>query len=192
MNGADIAVLLGLAYFAARGYRGGLLREAMSVAAGAAGLWAALRWTEDIVPRVAHLIPGPAGVATSLVFLAIFSLAFIVGRKLELLVRRTWVAAGSSSTNRLAGLSFGMFEGAVVIGFAVLGLQQFAPPGASYEEGDTSLTGRVAAMHRKVEESHLARGMAGLTGGMFSALMGTAEERARMLASGGEEAADGP
>ena len=192
MNVADVVVLLGLAYFAARGYRGGLLREALSVAAGVAGLWAALRWTDNLAPRIAHAVPGPTGVATSLAFLGIFSVAFVLGRKLELLVRRTWVTAGSSSTNRLAGLSFGMFEGAVVIGFAVLGLQHFAPSTGSYDEGDTSLTGRVAAMHRKVEESHLARGMAGLTGGMFSALMGTAEERARMLASGGEEAADGP
>jgi len=192
MNGADVAVLLGLAFFAARGYRGGLLREAMSVAAGVAGLWSALRWTEDLVPHVAHAIPGPPGMATSLVFLAIFSLAFVAGRKLELLVRRTWVAAGISPTNRLAGLSFGMFEGAVVIGFAVIGFNHFGPASATYEEGDTSLTGRVAAMHRQVEESHLARGMADLTGGMVSALMGTAEERERMLASGGEEAANGP
>ena len=189
MNGADIAVLLGLSYFAVRGYRGGLLHEFLSVAAAVIGLWAALRWTDDIVPHIAHAVPGPAGVATSLVFLAIFSLAFIVGRKLELVVRRTWVTVGSSPTNRLAGLSFGMLEGAVVIGFAVMGLQQFAP---AVDERDESLTGRVAAMHRKVEESHLARGMAGLTGGMFSALMGSAEERSRMLASGGEEPANGP
>jgi len=191
MNGADVLVLLCLGFFAARGYRGGLLREAMSVAAGVAGLWSALRWTDDLALRIAPAVPGPAGVTTSLAFLAIFSAAFVVGRKLELMVRRTWVAAGSSPTNRLAGLSFGMFEGAVVIGFAVIGLQHFAPPGSSYDEGDTSLTGRVAAMHRRVEESHLARGMADLTGGMFSALMGTAEERSRMLASGGEEAAEG-
>jgi hypothetical protein len=155
-------------------------------------LWAALRWTDDLAPHVAKAVPGPWGLATSLAFLGIFSIAFVLGRRLELLVRRTWVTAGSSPANRLAGLSFGMFEGAVVIGFAVIGLQQFAPSTDSYDEGDRSLTGRVAAMHRRVEDSHLARGMADLTGGMFSALMGTGEERSRMLASGGEEAADGP
>jgi uncharacterized membrane protein required for colicin V production len=192
MNGADLVVLLGLSFFAVRGYRGGLVHEALTVAAAVAGLAVALRWTDPVVARVAEAIPGPPGLATSLAFLFLFSVAFVLGRKIELMVRRTWVEAGRSSSNRLAGLSFGLIEGAVVVGLAVMGLQRFAPAGTAYDPEDRSMEGRVAAMHRQVEESHLARGMADLTGGMFSALMGSAEERAGMLASGGGDGtADG-
>jgi uncharacterized membrane protein required for colicin V production len=192
MNGADLAVVFILAFFAIRGYRTGLVHEAMTVAAAGAGLLLALNWTDHVSVRVADVVPGPPEVATSLVFLFLFSLAFIAGRKLEIMVRRTWIEAGQSSTNRLAGLSFGMLEGAIVIGFAVMGLQRFAPVDAAYDPENPSMEGRVAAVHRQVEESHLARGMAGLTGGMFSALMDTAEERRRMMASGGGgDTADG-
>jgi uncharacterized membrane protein required for colicin V production len=191
MNGADLAVLLVLGFFAVRGYRTGLVHEAMIVAAAGAGLLVAVRWTGRVMERVADVIPGSPEVVTSLVFLSLFSLVFIAGRKIELMVRRTWIEAGRSSTNRLAGLSFGMIEGAIVIGFAVMGLQRFAPPGTAYDPNDITMEGQFSAMHRQVEASHLARGMAGLTGGMFSALMDTAEGRVRMLASGGDEAADG-
>lgn len=192
MNGADLAVLAILTFFAVRGYRTGLVHEAMTVAAAGAGLLLALRWTEQVSVRVADVVPGPPEVATSLVFLFLFSLAFVAGRKIEIMVRRTWIEAGRSSTNRLAGLSFGMLEGAIVTGFLVMGLQRFGPGAAAYDPEDASMEGRVAAVHRQVEESHLARGMADLTGGMFSALMDTAEGRMRVLASGGgEDTADG-
>ena len=192
MNGADVAVLLGLALYSIRGYRAGFVNEFLSFAASLAGLAAAFRYTGSVVPRVADAVPGEASVDTSLVFLGIFGVALFAGRKVAVFIKRMWVSVGSSPTNRMAGMSFGFCKGMVMIGLLLIGLRQFGPQLAADAVDETSFGGRVGTLHRKVEESQLAGHVADLTGGMFSALMSSAEGSMRMLASGGDDAAGGP
>lgn len=192
MNGADVAVLMGLGLFAVRGYRAGFVNEFLSLAAALAGLAAAFRWTGKVVPRVADVVPGSSNMDTSLVFLGIFAIALYFGRKVAVFIKRMWVSVGSSPTNRMAGMSFGFFKGMVLIGLTLIALREFGPQIAADAVDERSLTGRVGTMHRQVEESRLAIHVADLTGGMFSALMSSAEGSMRMLASGGDDAAAGP
>lgn len=192
MNGADVAVLLGLALYSVRGYRAGFVNEFLSFAASLVGLAAAFRYTGAMVPRVADAVPGEGNVETSLVFLTIFGIAVFLGRKVAVFIRRMWVSVGSSPTNRMAGMSFGFIKGMVMIGLMLIAVRQFGPQLAANAVDENSLGGRIGTLHRKVEESRLAVHVADLTGGMFSALMSSAEGSMRMLASGGDDAAAGP
>lgn len=192
MNGADVAVLLGLGLFSVRGYRTGFVNEFLSLVAALAGLAAAFRWTGAVVPRVADAVPGPSSIDTSLVFLAIFAVVLFFGRKVAVFIKRMWVSVGSSPTNRMAGMSFGFLKGMVLIGLTLIALREFGPQIAGDAVDERSLSGRVGTLHRQVEESRLAVHVADLTGGMFSALMSSAEGSMRMLASGGDDAAAGP
>ena len=192
MNGADVAVLFGLGLFSVRGYRRGFVNEFLSLAAALAGLAAAFRWTGAVVPRVADAVPGPSSIDTSLVFLVIFAVVLFLGRKVAVFIKRMWVSVGSSPTNRMAGMSFGFLKGMVLIGLTLIALREFGPQIAGDAVDERSLTGRVGTLHRQVEESRVAIHVADLTGGMFSALMSSAEGSMRMLASGGDDAAAGP
>lgn len=192
MNGADVAVVLGLVLFSVRGYRSGFVTEFLSFAAALVALAAAFRWTGAMLPRVADGVPGSGAFETSLVFLAIFGIALFLGKNVAVFVKRMWVSVGSSPTNRMAGMSFGFVKGMVLIGLTLIALRQFGPQIAADAIDERSLSGRVGTMHRKVEESRLAIHVADLTGGMFSALMTSAEGSMRMLASGGDDAAAGP
>jgi uncharacterized membrane protein required for colicin V production len=192
MNGADVAVVLGLVLFSVRGYRSGFVTEFLSFAAALVALAAAFRWTGAMLPRVADGVPGSGAFEMSLVFLGIFGIALFLGNKFGVFIKRMWVSVGSSPTNRMAGMSFGFVKGMVLIGLTLIVLRQFGPQIAADAIDERSLGGRVGTMHRKVEESRLAIHVADLTGGMFSALMTSAEGSMRMLASGGDDAAAGP
>ena len=154
MNGADVAVLVGLGLFAVRGYRAGFVNEFLSLAAALAGLAAAFRWTGKVVPRVADVVPGSSNMDTSLVFLGIFAIALYLGRKVAVFIKRMWVSVGSSPTNRMAGMSFGFFKGMVLIGLTLIALRRV-------RAADSGRRRRRAVAHRPGRHSAQAsRGIA--------------------------------
>ena len=183
MNTVDIVVVVGLSLFALRGYTNGLVHELMSLAALLAGLAAAFRWTPKLVPRLAESVPGPAFVDTGVAFLILFALVLMTGRYVATMIRRVWLQAGRSPANKLAGMSFGIFKGAIVLGCTILALRSFAPDAHASDEIPTGVAGQVVDFNMKVESSYLGARLADLTSGVFSALMDTAETQVRTLAT---------
>ena len=190
MNSIDIAVVLGLSFFAYKGYKNGLVHELLTLAALGAGLLAGHRWTPKLVPRIAEAIPGPAFLDTGVAFLILFTLVLMTGRYIATIVRRVWVQANSSPANRMAGMSFGIFKGALVLGCTILALRSFAPEAQAAEDAQGGMAGRVAQINGKVDQSYIAARLADLTGGFFSALMESVGERVRELTT--DESPEGP
>jgi membrane protein required for colicin V production len=188
MNAVDILVVACLSLFAVRGYNNGLLHELLSMAALFAAFAAAFRWTTAVAPRLADSIPGPAFIDTGLSFLFVFGVVLWTGRYIATVIRRMWIQARRWPANRLAGMSFGVVKGAVMVGAGVLMLRTVAPPadpGADVPGGEN---GPVTKISAQVDRSYLGPRIADLTGGVFSVLMTTADGQVRALASGGQSA----
>jgi membrane protein required for colicin V production len=193
MTTVDIVVVVGLFFFAFKGYTNGLVHELLSLAAMGAGLVAAFRWTPRLVPRLAEAVPGPAFVDTGVAFLILFALVLATGRYAATMIQRVWVQAGSSPANRIAGMSFGIFKGAIVLGCTVLAMRAFVTDAyAAREELPGGVAGRVIEINSKVGDSYIAARLADLTSGIFSALMDTAETQVRSLAASEDFDEDGP
>jgi len=191
MNTIDIVVVLGLTFFAFKGYTKGLVHELMSLGALLAGLAAAFRWTPKLTPRIAESVPGPAFTDTGVAFLILFALVLVTGKYMGTMIQRVWVQAGRSPANRMAGASFGIFKGAVVLGCTILALRSFAPEAHAAEQVPAGMAGRVVEINGQVDQSYLAARLADLTDGIFSALMSRAETHVRELTTDDYEL-DGP
>jgi len=189
MNAVDILIVLALSFFAYKGYVNGLVHELLSLGALMAGLAAAFRWTPKIVPRIAESVPGPAFVDTGVGFLLMFGLVLITTRYIVSMVRRFWVQARNSPMNRLAGLSFGIFKGAVVLGCSILALRAYAPEAHAGEEAPDQT---VVQVNGRVEASILAPRLADLTSGIFSVVMDSAESGVRQLSIDDAGDVEGP
>ncbi len=192
MNTIDILVVVGLSFFAIKGYANGLVHEILSLGALLAGLGAAFMWTPRLAPRLAEAVPGPAFVDTGVAFLVLFALVLVTGRYVATMIRRVWVEARRSPANRLAGMSFGIFKGAIVLGCTILALRSFAPEAHASEEVPNGMAGRVVEINGQVDQSYLAARLADLTSGIFSALMSAAETRVKALTGEAESQAEGP
>ena len=187
MNTVDIFVVLGLSFFAFKGYANGLVHEILSLLAMLAGLCAAFRWTPKLVPRLAEAVPGPAFVDTGVAFLVLFALVLVTGRYLSTMVQRVWVQVRHSPANRLAGASFGIFKGAIILGCTILMLRSFATDAHASDQVPAGVAGQVVEINGRIDESYLAARLADLTSEIFSALMDTAETKVRSLVIGGED-----
>jgi membrane protein required for colicin V production len=192
MNTIDILVVVGLSFFAIKGYANGLVHEILSLGALLAGLAAAFLWTPRLAPKLAEAVPGPAFVDTGVAFLVLFALVLVTGRYVAMMVRRVWIEARRSPANRLAGMSFGIFKGAIVLGCTILALRSFAPEAHASEEIPGGMAGRVVEINGQVDQSYLAARLADLTSGIFSALMTAAESRVKQLTGEPENLSEGP
>jgi membrane protein required for colicin V production len=192
LNAIDILVVLGLSFFAFKGYMNGLVHEVLSLLALLAGLAAASRWTPKLVPRLAEAVPGPAFVDTGVAFLVLFALVLVTGRYLVTMVRRVWLQARTSPANRIAGLSFGIFKGAIVLGCTFLAVRSFAPEAHAADPVPSGVAGQVVEINGQVEQSYLGARLADLTSGIFSVLMDSAESHVRTLSTGDDYDAEGP
>jgi len=188
MNAVDIFIVLGLSFFGFKGYMNGFVHELLSLTAMMAALAAAFRWTPLVVPRIAEAIPGPAFVDTGVGFMLLFALVLWTGRYVVTMVRRFWVTARSSPANRVAGLSFGIFKGAVVLGCTILALRAHAPEAQASGPVPEGPGGAVVELNGRVEQSILAPRLADLTSGIFSAVMTRAETGVRQLSPEDSEA----
>ena len=180
MSAADILVALALAIFAMRGWSRGLVVEMMSLTVILASFAAAFQWTGKLVPRIADSVPGPAFFDTGVAFLVLFGLTFVTGRYIATMIRRVWLRAKRSPMNRMAGLSFGVLKGAVVVGCAVLILRNVEPDIRASTPPEKS-PHPVSKVQSRVNESRLALRIADLTGGLFSVLMTEVGGRVREL-----------
>lgn len=173
----DLAVVVGLTFFAYKGYMHGLAHEVISVFVLFLASFVAFRYTVTLAPHIADSVPGPAFIDTGVAFLILFGLTFASGRTLNTIVRRVWLQARKSPGNRLAGLSFGIFKGAVVAGCCILLLRSFTPEANASQEMPTGIHGRVVQINLQVGESYLAPRLAELTNGIFTRLIDTAEKQ---------------
>lgn len=184
MAPVDILLVAGLGWFAYKGYVNGLAHEVLSVVVVFASLWMALNYTGAFAPRVADIVPGPAYVSSGLAFLFLFGLTLSTGRYLNTLVRRMWQKAKVSPGNKLAGLSFGIFKGAVVMGCAVLALRFFTPEAQANEPEPDPIGQRALQLSARIDSAILAPRLADMLEGVF--------DRVIDKATGAEENADTP
>jgi len=173
----DLLVVAGLSYFAYKGYMNGLAHEVLSVAVVSLSAFMAMRYTGAMAPHLADKIPGPAFIDSGVSFLLLFGLTLVTGRYINTMVRRVWLQARKSPANRLAGLSFGIFKGAVVLGCAILLLRSFTPETSATQEMPTGVRGRVTQINMQVGQSRLAPRLAELTSGIYVRLIDTAERQ---------------
>ncbi|MEE8311242.1 MAG: CvpA family protein, partial [Candidatus Binatia bacterium] len=122
-----------------------------------------------------------AFVDTGVGFMLLFALVLWTGRYVVTMVRRFWVTARTSPANRVAGLSFGIFKGAVVLGCTILALRAHAPEAQASAPVPEGASGAVVELSGRVDESILAPRLADLTSGIFSAVMTRAETGVRQL-----------
>lgn len=173
----DLLVVAGLSYFAYKGYQNGLAHEVISVAVVALAVFMAMRYTGVLAPHIADSVPGPAFIDSSIAFLCLFGLVLVTGRYINTLVRRVWLQARKSPGNRLLGLSFGIFKGAVVLGCGILMLRSLTPETNAGQEMPTGVRGRVSQINMQVGQSRLAPRLAELTNGIYVRLIDTAESQ---------------
>lgn len=130
MNWLDVAVAVGLAAFALRGFLKGLVAESLGFLGLLLGVAASLfanPLVADFVRRVAGA-SRPAAVLTAavLVFLAVefvwlFGMWFLLGRAKRKSFRR-------SGANRVGGALFGLGKGVVLVSFSLLFLEAVPMP----------------------------------------------------------------
>lgn len=96
----------------------GLIREVFSLAVWGLGIWVGLRYSEAASIHLQDMISLPSvrtGVAFAILFLLTLMLAGLVGA----LLARMIASVGLSGIDRLAGLSFGIARGALMIAVLV-------------------------------------------------------------------------
>lgn len=187
----DILVVAGLLFFAYKGYMFGLAHEILSIAVLTASSFVAFRYTGALAPHIAESVPGPAFVDTGVSFLLLFGLTLFTGRYVNTMIRRVWLKARKSPGNRLAGLTFGIFKGAVVVGCVILLLRSFTPEAHASQEMPTGIRGRVQQFNMQVDRSYLAPRLAELTSGIFTKLIDTASRQVeKMQGEPGDEGGD--
>jgi hypothetical protein len=161
----------------------GLAHEVLSIAVLVAASFVAFRYTGVLAPHIAAKVPGPAFVDTGVSFLVLFGLTLFTGRYVNTMIRRVWLKARKSPGNRLAGLTFGIFKGAVVVGGAILMLRSFTPEAHASQDMPTGLRGRVHQLNEQVGRSYLAPRLAEMTTGLFTTLIDTAERQVENMQS---------
>lgn len=180
----DLLVVAGLSFFAYRGYQHGLAHEVISVGVVFLACFMGFRYTVKLAPHIADSVPGPAFIDTSVAFLLLFGLTLVTGRYINTMVRRVWLQARKSPGNRIGGLSFGIFKGAVVLGCVILLLRSFTPDANASQEIPPGVRGKVIQFNSQVETSLLAPRLAELTNGIFTRLIDSAERQVENITDG--------
>lgn len=121
MNWVDVAILGLIAVSALVSLMRGFVREALSLTAWVLAFWIALTFAARLAatPLLLDQIDSPtvrAGVAFTVLFLAVLLVGVLVNVLVGQLVRKT----GLSGTDRIVGALFGVARGIVVVGVLVL------------------------------------------------------------------------
>jgi uncharacterized membrane protein required for colicin V production len=138
MTSLDAILIAGLAAFGLRGFFRGFVRETTSlvavVAAVAGVVFYAGRFAEEIMARgwaEAEVALVAAGAGT---FLAIYLAVTLVGWAIDRLAHAIFLGP----VVRVLGIVFAMAKGAIVLGFALIVGQQWAPTVLSRQRVETS------------------------------------------------------
>lgn len=113
MNTLDISIIAVVAIAAVRGLFRGVIKELASIAAILLGGWFAYRYHADVAALLGTAIPSP--VSRLLSFLLLMLLAGLASHILGNLVEKVVKLALMGWVNRLGGIMFGAFEGAVLL-----------------------------------------------------------------------------
>lgn len=113
MSALDIFILLPLAWFAFKGYRNGLIKEVISLAALLVGAWLTLKYYDDIAARFGESATTKT-ITFVVIFLAVIIIAYFVANLLERII--TWSIG--DFLNKLLGLLFGVLK--VLFVFSVI------------------------------------------------------------------------
>lgn len=123
MTPIDYCIIALLVVSAGFGFVRGFFREIVTTASWIAGLWLASRGTSYLEHFIVQWFADPFVrklVATALVFVLVVTLGAVVGLLLQRFVQGTVFMP----IDRMLGVFFGFFRGAVLLGFLVLvGLQ---------------------------------------------------------------------
>lgn len=114
MNGLEITILIVLGLAAIRGWRGGVVRAALSLVAALASLWVAGQVSPALghtVHTVTDLRANAAGWAS---FLVIFFLLAAVSSLIVATITFPGKALPDSAIGSFAGLALGLYRGAIV------------------------------------------------------------------------------
>jgi membrane protein required for colicin V production len=124
MNGADYLILGVLAFSVLLGLLRGFVRESIALLAWLGGLWLAWRYAPLLEPLFRGAIEEPASTwaARAVIVLAVLIVGWLLAAILSYFLRHS---ALSIMVDRLLGMVFGVFRGAVVIAVFVL-VAQFA------------------------------------------------------------------
>lgn len=123
MTPIDYCIIALLIVSAGSGFVRGFFREIVTVASWIAGLWLASRGTGYLEPYIVQWFADPFVrklIATAVVFVLVVTLGAVLGLLLQRFVQGTIFMP----IDRMLGVFFGFFRGAVLLGFLVLvGLQ---------------------------------------------------------------------
>jgi uncharacterized membrane protein required for colicin V production len=158
VSGVDLVILGGLAFFLVRGLLNGFVGELAPVAGLVAGVAAGVGFAGDVALWGARQWSWAAGLAPGLLLVvagaACFGLAYAACRLAVLLLAGTGDRPGASGGfARAGGALLGLLKGALVVGFALLGLSWL-------------LAGPVS--HRLLASSVLARGLTRLSSSLLT------------------------
>jgi membrane protein required for colicin V production len=128
MNGLDIAILVILAAFVAKGLLRGLLKELCSLLGLFGGLYLALHFHLYLAEGLLKTFDLPAQLGVVIAFAAVFLLTVLLFALLGYLLSRFVKLLFLGGFNRVAGGLFGLLQGAVLIVLVLFGLMRSPLP----------------------------------------------------------------
>ncbi|MDR3362920.1 MAG: CvpA family protein [Desulfovibrio sp.] len=119
----DLATILALVFFAARGFMRGFVGELAGIVSLAGGLWAAYAWHPQLSSYLTAIRDPTWRVIAAyvLIFLAVIILVAILARALQKILSFSFV----SWADKLAGGLLGLTKGIILCAFVLLVLKKF-------------------------------------------------------------------
>jgi membrane protein required for colicin V production len=160
MHQTDIALLLLLALFAARGLWRGFFRESFGFFAVVIGIAAAVQFGDVAAARLGTLVDAPEAARAGIAFMAVFLAVHTAFTGLGALLDRVASTILFQGVNRLAGAAFALGKGSVVLAFVLLFVHVFptAVPGAEQQIMGSHLARPLIAFAATVVRAATPRG----------------------------------
>lgn len=115
MNLVDILVWAILLAFIIKGFLKGLVREVCSLVGLVMGIWAACKYYPSLSAAIRHFIHLPQNVSSTISFALIFLVVGLLFFFLGHLLTAAFKIALLGGVNRVGGVVFGFFQGALVL-----------------------------------------------------------------------------
>jgi membrane protein required for colicin V production len=149
MKQVDVALVVLLALFAARGFLRGFFRESFGLLALGSGILGALIYTGTASTMLAERVDLDAATRSAVAFVFIFLAVHTPVNLFGLLLDRVAHSLLFRSVSCVTGAAFGLLKGTVLMGFVLLFLQLFP---------------MIAPLNEQIEGSRFARPLATIAG----------------------------